>query len=436
MRTFFLLLLFYSPCLSQYRVQVDGHVVRLPIEDYVSGVVTGESGIFQSDEALKAMAVAARSYASRLRRRHASEGFDFCSTTHCQRFVSPASARAIAAAKATAGEMLWFDGKPAMALYSRSCGGRSESSPNFPYLLIHDDPYCKSAWTWSTSGAAEIVKALQASGLKTPDPLETIGIVSRTASGRAQTLSLSGGGRTELLAASSFRFAIGRQIGWNTIRSELFEVKPGFLFQGSGEGHGIGLCQRGADEMGARGKNYREILAFYYPHTLLFQWTRLAAEHIVLFTTRPDADRRVLALAEHAYANFAFPWPRPQQVQIRVYPNLDAFRNATGEAGWVAGLTTATNIELQPVAVLESHGALESTVRHEMLHAFIESAARPGLPVWFREGLVEWLLAEKQDSGGMQERQERAQAQARVASLARRYGRAAVLRFVTEGLPH
>jgi stage II sporulation protein D len=410
------------------------------MEDYVSGVVTGESSVLQSDEALKAMAVAARSYAARLRGRHSSEGFDFCSTTHCQRFVSPASARARTAAKATAGEMLWFDGKPAMALYSRSCGGRSESSPNFPYLAVHDDPYCKSEWTWQGSGA-EIVRALQSAGLKTPDVLESIGIVSRTASGRAAKLSLSGGGRTELLAAGSFRFAMGRNIGWNTIRSDLFEVKPGFVFHGRGEGHGIGLCQRGADEMGARGRNYHEILAFYYPHTLLFQWTRLAAEHLVLFTTRPNADRRVLALAEQAYASFAFPWPKPPQVQIRIYPNLDAFRNATGEPGWVAARTSGTEIEMQPFDVLQQHGALEATVRHEMLHAFVESAARPGLPVWFREGLVEWLLSEKQGGSNendlaVNQRHERTQAQARVADLARRYGRAAVLRFVTDGLPH
>jgi stage II sporulation protein D len=201
--------------------------------------------------------------------------------------------------------------------------------------------------------------------------------------------------------------------------------------------------------MGLQGKSYREILAFYYPHTVPFQWTRMAAEHVVVFSNRPETDRRVIGLAERAYAGSPLPWPKPSEVQIWVYPTVETFRNGTAEPGWVAARTSGTKIEMQPSEVLEKRGALESTVRHEMLHAFVESAAVPGLPLWFREGLVEWLAGGKRkpfeganDETAMRQRQDRAaaergyaDAEARVAELVQRYGETTVLGWVVRGLP-
>src|SRR5262249_5088068 len=82
-----LLLLFALPLTAQPTVKLS---VRgrgsfdLPLERYVAAVLAGEAAEFRSTEALKAMSVAARTYAVRLRGRHAAEGFDFCDTTHCQ----------------------------------------------------------------------------------------------------------------------------------------------------------------------------------------------------------------------------------------------------------------------------------------------------------------------------------------------------------------
>jgi stage II sporulation protein D len=71
-------------------------------------------GAFRSTQALQAMAVAARTYAVRLRGRHAAEGYDFCSTTHCQHIeLHGVTPRIEEAAAATMGEMLWYEGKPA-----------------------------------------------------------------------------------------------------------------------------------------------------------------------------------------------------------------------------------------------------------------------------------------------------------------------------------
>src|ERR1019366_10755748 len=104
-----------------------GATVEMPLERYVAEVLAGESSTFQSEEALKAMAIAARTYAVHFRGRHAAEGYDLCATTHCQRLQAEGvTARLEAIAEQTAGTMLWFEGMPALACYSRDCGGTTE----------------------------------------------------------------------------------------------------------------------------------------------------------------------------------------------------------------------------------------------------------------------------------------------------------------------
>ncbi len=68
------------------------------------------------------------------------------------------------------------------------------------------------------------------------------------------------------------RLAIGRKLGWDRIRSDLYEVRrsaKGFVFEGYGSGHGLGMCQNGAAAMGEQGFKYSEILAHYYPNSRL-----------------------------------------------------------------------------------------------------------------------------------------------------------------------
>lgn len=452
-----------------FRVRLDAGVVSLDVEEYVAGVIAGESSVFRSDEALKAMAVAARSYAVRLRGRHASEGFDFCITTHCQhlerRAVTP---RLVSIAGQTAGELLWFEGKPAFACYTRNCGGRTEAVaavwPDLaePYLQSHPDSYCLRSgnvdWQW-TSTSQDLVGALRRSGLRSPPVIEHIAVAETTASGRARVLTLLGGGESVRISAGSLRFAAGRALGWNTLRSDRYQVGAGLVFQGSGAGHGVGLCQNGADQMGSDGRSYREILNFYYPGTVVgvtargFAWRRISGETISVLSTQPDQDRAVLGLAERLLRGVTqrTNLPPPENVEIRVYPDMDAFRNATTEPGWVAAHTTGHRIHLQPPAVLRGRGALEQVLRHELLHVMVETRARPGLPVWFREGLVGFLDtpghtgrsgAAGSGDGGIQQTQDAARARdayreatRRVAALVERYGEDTVWSWLRLGLP-
>ena len=396
----------------------------VPLERYVAGVLAGESSVFQSAEALKTMAVAARTYAIRQRGRHPAEGFDFCATTHCQRFdPDAASPRLASIAAATAGELLWYQGKPAFTPYTRDCGGRTEDAsavwPDLaaPYLKTRDDPYCARAapapWQWSAA-APQIADALHLSGLRVPRHLEAIGIAQRTASGRAFALVLGGKGESVRVGAGAFRFAMGRALGWNTVRSDRYEIGSAngrIVFHGTGSGHGVGLCQAGAERWAWRAALCREILAFYYPGTALgvtargISWQRLGGEQVALLTTNPQADGAVLASAERhlrALSN-ARTGRRPRALRSASIPiSIASAMPPASRVGWRRTPRDGV-LHLQPAALLRSRGTLESTLRHELLHVLVESQASASAaaptPLWFREGLVEFLESPPRGSG-------------------------------------
>jgi stage II sporulation protein D len=366
--------------------------------------------------------------------------------------------------------LLWYQGKPAFTPYTRDCGGRTEDAPAIwpdlaePYLKSREDPFCartsSSAWQWSAD-PQRILRALRDSALRAPADLDRIAILGRTPSGRASTLMLTGASGSVRISADSFRFAVGRELGWNTLRSDRYQVQASngrIAFEGSGSGHGVGLCQLGAEQMGADGRSYRDILAFYYPGTVVgltgrgLSWQRLSGDSLAMLTTQPDQDRAVLAAAERIERAIAqrTHWPVPPNLELRVYPDLDTFRNATGEPGWVAAHTEGRRIHLQPAAVLRAKGALDATLTHELDHAFIESRASSGTtPLWFREGLAAFLEAGRgtgaprvpadadlrQTADADRARRAYAQAQAQVGALVQRYGETAVLDWVKRGLP-
>ncbi len=170
-----------------------------------------------------------------------------------------------------------------------------------------------------------------------------------------------------------------------------------------------------------------------------------------LLTTQPDQDRVALAAAERLGRSLSarVRLPLPSGIELRVYPDLDTFRNITGEPGWVAAHTEGRRIHLQPVALLHSHDALESALSHELLHVMVESQAARDLPVWFREGLVEFLSGQRiaadvripgdadlrQTTDAAAARRAYASAAAMVSSLVRTYGETTVLDWVKRGLP-
>src|SRR5258708_29209937 len=132
-------------------------------------------------------------------------------------------------------------------------------------------------------------------------------IVAGSESGRQQRLRLKVGSPPDILvSASSFRFAVNRALGWNKIRSDLYDLRNDgdhILFSGRGSGHGVGLCQAGAEEMARQGKDYKQILNFYFPGTHLWKtsaddWRKRTSERFELISTAPEEDSALLPIAE------------------------------------------------------------------------------------------------------------------------------------------
>jgi stage II sporulation protein D len=458
----------------------DGHLLvtaLMPMEEYIAGVLAGETGNFKSQEALKAIAVAARTFAIHFGSRHAIDGFEFCDTTHCQDLrlagIDPHLRRI---ADSTAGEVLWYDGEPAATYYFANCGGTTEDGhyilgndeARAPYLTQHSDNYCvrNGGTQWrSQVSKQELQQALADDGINIPGKLRSVSVLDRTSSGRVEFIRVAGSS-TVNVSGLAFRSAVGRHIGWDRLKSNLYDISDHgdhIMFHGRGSGHGVGLCQVGAEVMGEEGHSYREILAFYYPGTRLgvaaqgTPWQQLANEDIELLTTRPDRDRSLLPVATRMLHESQESTGLVYRAtpRLKIYPTVAAFRNSTGEPGWVAASTRGRTIQMQPPEILRDAGTLDNTIRHELLHLLIESYARPGTPQWFREGLVLYLSGPNSvPSGGTgfediaslekavrapqseeELRQAYSQARARVSQLAQQNGKDALLNWVQNGLP-
>lgn len=242
-------------------------VNELPMETYLAAVLGSEMPPAFEPEALKAQAVAARTYA--IGKKIAAEGqpFHLGATVLSQVYggVHREDPRTRAAVEATEGEVLVFEHSPIEAYFFSSCGGRTAGGAEalgrpLPYLKSHSCP--ESAQTpgarWSLSlSPAELGKRL---GLA---PVSAVRIDTHTTDGRARTVEVQ-------IASGKRRFTaveLRRRLGYGELKSLAFDVtKTGgsFRFTGKGNGHGAGMCQWGAQAAAKEGWDYRRILGHYY----------------------------------------------------------------------------------------------------------------------------------------------------------------------------
>ena len=269
----------------------------LLLEHYVLGVMRAEGSMESEPEALKALAIAARTYALKNVGRHAKDGYDFCSTTHCQRFSvenpthDRASERLIAAVRATEGQVLVDGaGRTIESYFGASCGGETADIATLwgtapaTYLPGVRDEFCESGphahWTDAIT-RNDLLRALQSdSRTNVGQRLDRVVISKRDASGRAEFITIEGEHR-KVVRGWDFKIVVGRVLGWNLLKSSRFAISRtgvNFVFRGSGFGHGLGLCQEGAHVMAARGVSYQRILEKYFPGTTLGRDERRDAE--------------------------------------------------------------------------------------------------------------------------------------------------------------
>jgi stage II sporulation protein D len=268
-------------------VRTSGRVTPVALEDYVVAAALSEVtpvGDSQNvvDRIYDFQSVVARSYAVAHLGRHRAEGFDFCDSTHCQ-IYEPARRRtsrfapaAEAAAARTSGQILTFEGRAADALFHADCGGRTAAASDVwggasvAYLqAIVDDVPQGAHRSWRVAvGVGELRAALNADPrTAVGNSLSAVQIVTQDDSGRAATVVVRGE-RSSAVKGDVLRTVLNRALGERALQSTMFSVSrqgAGFVFEGVGFGHGVGLCQRGAMARARRGETMREILGTYYP---------------------------------------------------------------------------------------------------------------------------------------------------------------------------
>jgi stage II sporulation protein D len=253
------------------------------LEEYLYSVLGGEMNGNWPQEALKAQAVAARSYALYRRQTSANTVYDVGNTVSWQvyRGLQDESAGTQAAVQATAGQVLTYDGKIIEAVFHSSSGGHTENVENvwsqpLPYLRGVPD-FDKGApvyeWTEDRS-AAEVSQRISGVG-----NVISIAVERKTPFGRALTVRVVGDAGEKVLSGNELRRALGlRSTLLFSITSERGPVASAdgmapspnrFRFNGGGYGHGLGLSQWGAHNMAQQGQTYDRILAHYYTGTTL-----------------------------------------------------------------------------------------------------------------------------------------------------------------------
>jgi stage II sporulation protein D len=232
----------------------------ITLEDYLEAVLGGEMPASFPVEALKAQAVAARTYALFKKLESVGQPFHMGASVLDQVYggVRRETARTREAVEATRGQVLTFDLAPLEAYFHASCGGRTESgadalSRNLPYLRSVECP-CGSlpASHWS------MILPLSELGAGH----DGVAVVSRSPTGRARKVRL---GTARVVDAVTFR----QRLGYGRVKSLAFEVEVdrghrAVKLSGRGFGHGAGLCQWGAKALADQGWDYQRILSHYY----------------------------------------------------------------------------------------------------------------------------------------------------------------------------
>lgn len=250
----------------------DGTVETVNLETYLTSVILREMPARFDEEALKAQAVVARTYALKRKKGTKHTGADVCTQSSCcqgyydlEDYLADGGKKdnienAKNAVKATEGEVLKYQNNLIDATYFACSGGRTESAvavwgTDIPYLQSTESPGEESAKHYTdtvTLTKKEFIEALQLPAGKEV----TIDYIQYTEGGGIDVISLS----NNAIQGTTFR----KKLGLKSTAVILSVVGDTVTITTKGNGHRVGMSQYGANAMAENGANYREILLHYY----------------------------------------------------------------------------------------------------------------------------------------------------------------------------
>ena len=262
-------------------------ITELDIETYLAGVLPSEMPAAWPLEALKAQAVASRTYMRKKMAERETYHFDLEASVSDQVFnamkltgAAPIYQRKVVRALRETQDQVLRNRKGAYitAYYHSDCGGETESPQAVWGLDGHDharvrDSYCKSRrsneWSYSMTRKELALKLAPRLGKYEEPKLKSLFVSERTEGSRVGELSVEFENHfPEFMNSQQFR----EVVGFDKIKSTRFTWKtvgPNIVFSGNGNGHGVGMCQWGVKTLALRGRKYTEILKHYYPKAVL-----------------------------------------------------------------------------------------------------------------------------------------------------------------------
>lgn len=256
---------------------------RLSVEDYLLGVLPAEMPASFHPEALKAQAVAARTYAIRAFGKHKSDGYDVCDSSNCQIYLGadgerPSCSKAVLE---TAGMVLRNESGLFLPLYSSDCGGKTRffaSDKTFIPSVVdapeNGEHYCGTGvyHKWTAKIAKQrLLPILFNTGKTKMTDIESVSLENIGDDERPKKIRCIQQDRSAAIDTDVLRSALGGFVLKSPWITNAYIEKDQVVFEGRGYGHGYGMCQIGANGMASppHNKNFREILAHYYPGTFI-----------------------------------------------------------------------------------------------------------------------------------------------------------------------
>ena len=258
-------------------------VNHVNIEKYVAGVVSSEISPEWHEEALKAQAVAARTYVLHKQLLSEQSLYDVVASVQDQVYAGAKQVNGSVqqAVHDTRGQVLTYDQRPIFAAYSSTAAGPTEDAFNvwdkdLPYLKGVECPFDEGSprYQWETAIPFEdFEQSLRNEGLVV-GAMATLAPYTFTRSGRVNEVRILHSKGELIVRGQDLR----RILGYSKIRSTQFQIAgigQEVVFTGKGAGHAVGLCQWGAKEMAELGYRYESILQYYYPGTDLLPYNRV-----------------------------------------------------------------------------------------------------------------------------------------------------------------
>ena len=258
-------------------------VENIPLEDYIGGVLSFEMSPKWPLEALKAQAVASRTFA--IKNLQPDKLFDITSGVERQVYkgqqkVNP---RIIEAVNHTRGEILTYKGKPFKTYFHSCCGGHTANNR----IAWHEtavkplkgvkDPYCKNSkhYKWSLYiSKADLLTFIQKQG-STALRIRGMRVLKKSRSGRAINIKFTTDRKSFTVRTYDMRKYFGATDFRSAYITKISKKKYGYKIYGRGWGHGVGMCQEGAKSLAHRGRSYKKILRHYYPYAKLSNMANL-----------------------------------------------------------------------------------------------------------------------------------------------------------------